>query len=80
MAGVVEADDTLRECGFEVLRELASVGYTGDAYHRSGFRRRTEMLAALWRESPVPRLAPASGWPRWPACCTATAAARWSPS
>ncbi|MDG4824038.1 GNAT family N-acetyltransferase [Asanoa sp. WMMD1127] len=59
VAGVVAADDTLRECGFGVLRELASVGYTGDAYHRSGFpSAHQRMLAALWRESPVPRLAP----------------------
>ncbi|MEV4532614.1 GNAT family N-acetyltransferase [Asanoa sp. NPDC049518] len=58
VAGVVEGDETLRECGFSVLRELASVGYTGDAYHRSGFpSAHQRMLAALWRESPVPRLA-----------------------
>ncbi|SNT28970.1 Siderophore synthetase component [Asanoa hainanensis] len=58
VAGVVEADETLRECGFSVLRELASVGYTGDAYHRSGFPSvHQRMLAALWRESPVPRVA-----------------------
>ncbi|GIJ46744.1 hypothetical protein Val02_36300 [Virgisporangium aliadipatigenens] len=59
VADLVRGDSTLRECGFDVLRELASVGYTGDAYHRSkapvsAFNR---MLAALWRESPVPRTA-----------------------
>ncbi|GAA1866652.1 GNAT family N-acetyltransferase [Asanoa iriomotensis] len=59
VAEVVAGDDTLRDCGFGVLRELASVGYTGDAYHRSGFASAHQrMLAALWRESPVPRLAP----------------------
>ena len=65
-----------------VLRELAAVGYTGDAYHRLvAFRvAYQKMIAALWRESPVPRLATASGWRRWPRCCTATPpAARWSP-
>ncbi|MBM7517276.1 GNAT family N-acetyltransferase [Nocardioides nitrophenolicus] len=54
---VVAADDELRGCGFEVLRELAAIGYTGDAFHRtaepSPYRK---MIAALWRESPVPRL------------------------
>lgn len=43
---------------FSVLREVAAVGYTGDAYHRLGTRSPyTKMIAALWRESPVPRLA-----------------------
>ncbi|WP_326553144.1 GNAT family N-acetyltransferase [Micromonospora sp. NBC_01813] len=58
VAELVAADDTLRDCGFEVLRELASVGYTGDAYHRSGapVSAYQRMLAALWRESPVPRI------------------------
>jgi siderophore synthetase component len=59
VADLVAADSTLRACGFAVLRELASAGYTGDAYHRHGpvspYQR---MLAALWRESPVPRLRP----------------------
>ncbi|MFD6178831.1 IucA/IucC family protein, partial [Isoptericola sp. NPDC060282] len=59
VAGVVEGDPTLRASGFGVLRERASIGYTGDVYHRttrpSAHRK---MLAALWRESPVPRTAP----------------------
>lgn len=56
--GVVSSDPTLRACGFSVLREVASVGYTGDAYHRLGTRSpHTKMIAALWRESPVPSLA-----------------------
>ncbi|WP_408897688.1 GNAT family N-acetyltransferase [Nocardioides sp. R1-1] len=58
VASVVEADDELRACGFEVLREVAAVGYTGDAFHRtaapSPYRK---MIAALWRESPVARTA-----------------------
>ena len=55
----VTADQTLRRCGFSVLRERAAIGYTGDAFHRleptSPYKK---MLAALWRESPVQRLEP----------------------
>ena len=55
--GLVAADPTLREARFEVLREHAAIGYTGDVFHRtpdsSPYRK---MLAALWRESPTPRL------------------------
>lgn len=56
VASIVEADDELRACGFEVLRELAAIGYTGDAFHRTaGPSPYRKMIAALWRESPVPR-------------------------
>ncbi|GIE84360.1 GNAT family N-acetyltransferase [Actinoplanes regularis] len=56
---LVDGDEELRANGFGVLREIASVGYTGDAYHRTGTPSAyTKMLAALWRESPVPQLAP----------------------
>lgn len=59
VAGVVEGDPTLRACGFEVLRERASIGYTGDVYHRTATRNpHRKMLAALWRSSPVTRAAP----------------------
>ncbi|MFN8075656.1 MAG: GNAT family N-acetyltransferase [Kineosporiaceae bacterium] len=62
VAGLVARDAELRACGVSVLREIAAVGYTGDAYHRwvptSGRPAQQRMLAALWRESPVPRLAP----------------------
>lgn len=54
---LVEDDPTLKGCGFTVLRERAAVGYTGDAFHglevRSPYQK---MVAALWRESPVPLL------------------------
>jgi siderophore synthetase component len=57
VASVVEGDEELRACGFGVLRELAAIGYTGDAYHRTGTPSAyTKMLAALWRESPVTRI------------------------
>ncbi|WP_112234986.1 IucA/IucC family siderophore biosynthesis protein [Kocuria sp. BT304] len=56
---ITEQDEFLRERGIRVLREHASVGYTGDAHHRSGVRSdHTKQLAALWRESPLPLLAP----------------------
>ncbi|MCZ2813618.1 IucA/IucC family siderophore biosynthesis protein [Modestobacter sp. VKM Ac-2979] len=62
VAEVVTGDPELVASGFGVLRELASVGYTGDAYHRMAARGLRSpyqrMVAALWRESPVPRLAP----------------------
>ncbi|MFC7878658.1 IucA/IucC family protein, partial [Isoptericola sp. NPDC057391] len=58
VAGVVEGDPTLRAAGFGVLRERASVGYTGDVYHRTALpSAHRKMLAALWRESPLPRTA-----------------------
>ncbi|WP_217987072.1 GNAT family N-acetyltransferase [Dietzia natronolimnaea] len=62
VAGLVADDPVLRSLDFGILREIAAVGYTGDAYHRaaaSGVSEEgphTKMIAALWRESPVPRL------------------------
>jgi siderophore synthetase component len=59
VADVVNSDETLAECGFSVLREHAAIGWTGDVFHRladtSPYRK---MIAALWRESPMERLAP----------------------
>ncbi|TDN91750.1 IucA/IucC family siderophore biosynthesis protein [Microbacterium sp. BK668] len=55
VAHLVEDDATLRDAGFRMLREHASVGYSGDAYHRTAApSAQRKMLAALWRESPVP--------------------------
>ncbi|WP_326796035.1 GNAT family N-acetyltransferase [Streptomyces sp. NBC_01808] len=59
VAGLVDQDEVLRGTGLVVLRELAAVGYRHEAYEAatapgSPYRK---MLAALWRESPVPRLA-----------------------
>ena len=57
VAELVAGDEELAATGFSVLREHAAIGWTGDAYHRlpvtSAHRK---MVAALWRESPVPRL------------------------
>ncbi|MFB8228522.1 GNAT family N-acetyltransferase [Cellulosimicrobium sp. NPDC055967] len=59
VADLVAADPELGGRGFTVLRELASIGYTGDVYHRTTTPSpHRKMLAALWRESPVPRTAP----------------------
>ena len=64
VAGLVEADPLLADAGFGVLREHAAIGYTGDVWHRIGSvpaqqgAPQRKMLAALWRESPVPRLQP----------------------
>ncbi len=59
VAALVDEDATLRGAGFGVLREVASVGYTGDVYHRTATpSAHRKMLAALWRESPLPRTAP----------------------
>ncbi|WP_412872217.1 GNAT family N-acetyltransferase [Curtobacterium flaccumfaciens] len=58
VASIVAADPTLTAAGFSVLREHAAIGYTGDAYHRVDVSSpQRKMLAALWRESPLPRVA-----------------------
>jgi len=58
VAATVHADPELQATGFAVLRELAAIGYTGDAFHRTaGSSPYRKMVAALWRESPVPLLA-----------------------
>lgn len=56
---LVSEDPTLAACGFQMLRERVSVGYTGDVYHRTPApSAHRKMLAALWRESPVPLVGP----------------------
>jgi siderophore synthetase component len=57
VAEVVRTDAELAERRFDVLREFASVGYTGDVYHRIGDRNPyTKMIAALWRENPLAKV------------------------
>ncbi len=59
VADLVHTDPELAACGVRVLREHASIGYTGDVYHRTPQpNAHRKMLAALWRESPVPLLQP----------------------
>ncbi|MGP9539636.1 GNAT family N-acetyltransferase [Brachybacterium sp. AOP43-C2-M15] len=58
LASLVGSDPEFAAQGFRVLRERSAVGYTGDAYHRTRTTNpHRKMLAALWRESPVPQLA-----------------------
>ncbi|MEU9504385.1 IucA/IucC family siderophore biosynthesis protein [Streptomyces sp. NPDC048196] len=60
LARLVDADDTFRAARFSIIRERAAIGY-----HHRQYEAATEkgspylkMLAALWRESPVPTLEP----------------------
>ncbi len=55
---LVEKDAYLQEQDFRMLREIAAIGYTNRNYEDalqedSPYKK---MLAALWRESPVPKL------------------------
>ncbi|MFJ9850670.1 IucA/IucC family protein [Streptomyces sp. NPDC101150] len=60
LARLIAADDTFRAARFSIIRERAAIGY-----HHRGYEAATDkgspyrkMLAALWRESPVPTLEP----------------------
>ncbi|MFD5322044.1 IucA/IucC family protein [Streptomyces sp. NPDC127098] len=60
LAGVIAEDELLTRAGFSIIRERAAIGY-----HHRHYEAATEkgspyrkMLAALWRESPVPTLRP----------------------
>ncbi|MFE9096288.1 IucA/IucC family protein [Streptomyces sp. NPDC007264] len=58
LAGLVADDPVLTSTGLTIIRERAAVGYRHAEYeaatdHHSPYRK---MLAALWRESPVPSL------------------------
>ncbi len=57
---LIEGDAYFAQHGFSILREVAAVGYRNRRFEEavpagSPYRK---MLAALWRESPVPKLAP----------------------
>lgn len=63
LADTVGADPTVRARNIRLIREVSTVGFTGDVYHRSvesgladpsGHQK---MLSALFRESPIPFLA-----------------------
>ncbi|WP_229054527.1 IucA/IucC family siderophore biosynthesis protein [Aeromicrobium sp. Leaf350] len=58
VADRVRTDPELQACGFDVLREVAAIGYTGGAYQRLPQpSAHQKMFAALWRESATSRLA-----------------------
>nr|WSS69028.1 IucA/IucC family siderophore biosynthesis protein [Streptomyces sp. NBC_01175] len=59
LAGLIERDELLRGAGFSIIRERAAVGYHHRAYEAATAKGSPylKMLAALWRESPVPSLA-----------------------
>ena len=58
--GVVDGDPWLRENGFSILREVASIGFRNRYYEAaiptdSPYKK---MLSCLWRESPLARVKP----------------------
>lgn len=57
---LVDSDNYLQSLGFDMLREVASVGYDMPYYDRAlvGDNPYRRMLAALWRENPTTRLQP----------------------
>ncbi|MFJ9155963.1 IucA/IucC family protein [Streptomyces griseoviridis] len=59
LAQLVEGDPVLKSTGLSIIRERAAVGYRHLEYERATDRYSPyrKMLAALWRESPVPGLA-----------------------
>ncbi|MEU1464743.1 IucA/IucC family siderophore biosynthesis protein [Streptomyces sp. NPDC005727] len=58
LAKLIENDPVLKSTGLSVIRERAAVGYRHLEYERATDRYSPyrKMLAALWRESPVPSL------------------------
>lgn len=61
VADLVRGDVYLKDCGFDLLREVAWLGFRHRGYERAITRKvdpYREMLAALWRESPVSLLRP----------------------
>ncbi|GHI07498.1 IucA/IucC family protein [Streptomyces cellostaticus] len=58
LAQLVEGDPVLRSTGLTIIRERAAVGYRHLEYEQATDRYSPyrKMLAALWRESPVPSL------------------------
>ncbi|MEV7035464.1 IucA/IucC family siderophore biosynthesis protein [Streptomyces sp. NPDC093272] len=58
LAQLIDSDPVLRSTGLSIIRERAAVGYRHLEYERATDRYSPyrKMLAALWRESPVPSL------------------------
>ncbi|MBU7599757.1 IucA/IucC family siderophore biosynthesis protein [Streptomyces sp. P38-E01] len=60
LARLIADDELLRATGVRVIRERAAIGYENREYAAAADKSSPypKMLAALWRESPVPALAP----------------------
>ncbi|RNG36125.1 IucA/IucC family protein [Streptomyces botrytidirepellens] len=60
LTGVIAADDVFQAARFSIIRERAAIGYHHRQYEAATNRYSPyrKMLAALWRESPVPSLEP----------------------
>ncbi|TDC09875.1 IucA/IucC family siderophore biosynthesis protein [Streptomyces sp. 8K308] len=60
LAGLIAKDDFLTGTGFSILREHAAIGYHHRQYEAVAEKGspHLKMLAALWRESPMPTLKP----------------------
>ncbi|MEU0834874.1 IucA/IucC family siderophore biosynthesis protein [Streptomyces sp. NPDC005969] len=60
LSGLIERDEVLRAARFSIIRERAAIGYRHRTYEAATAKGSPylKMLAALWRESPVPGLAP----------------------
>ncbi|WP_432153975.1 IucA/IucC family protein [Streptomyces tricolor] len=58
LAQLIDSDPVLKSTGLTIIRERAAVGYRHLEYERATDRYSPyrKMLAALWRESPVPSL------------------------
>ncbi|MFD2767934.1 IucA/IucC family protein [Micromonospora eburnea] len=60
LADLLDGDDLIRSTGLTILRERAAIGYRHRQFEAATDRHSPyrKMLAALWRESPVPSLEP----------------------
>ncbi|MQA79226.1 MAG: IucA/IucC family siderophore biosynthesis protein [Streptosporangiales bacterium] len=60
LAELIAEDEVLTGVGFSILRERATIGYRHEQYEAAASKGSPylKMLAALWRESPVPRVEP----------------------
>ncbi|OKH98551.1 IucA/IucC family protein [Streptomyces sp. CB02923] len=60
LANLIASDETFRAARFSIIRERAAVGYHHRQYEAATAKGSPylKMLAALWRESPVPTLEP----------------------
>ncbi|MFF0060876.1 IucA/IucC family protein [Streptomyces sp. NPDC005279] len=58
LAALIDSDEVFRAARFSIIRERAAIGYHHRQYERATDRYSPyrKMLAALWRESPVPSL------------------------